>query len=61
MGSPTTDFQILTFKISELQTGVCHHFHKFPNWQQRLKNYYIYPMEKRTISLNITLLINIML
>ena len=98
------------FKISELQPGVCHHFHKFPNrpfphsseqrhqlearvdkiqwfvwncppeprphffvfvhWSvmrersidsKRLKNYYIYPMEKRTISLNITLLINITL
>ena len=25
------------FKISELQPGVCHHFHKFPNWQQTFK------------------------
>ena len=37
MGSPTTDSQILMFKISELQPDVCHNFHKFPNWQQTFK------------------------
>ena len=39
MGSPTTDSQILMFKISELQPDVRHNFHKFPNWKKGLKNY----------------------